>query len=65
MAFGFDPKSIMMYPVPAELTLGGFHTDWNAELSEQDKLHIASIYPKKGVSDVRGPDSGDSAPGSL
>lgn len=40
----FDPKSIMLYPIPAHWTEDGFSTGLNAELSETDKLFIAKTY---------------------
>ena len=40
-----DPFSIMMYAFPKEWTLNGFETDWNEELSDQDKDFIGSVYP--------------------
>lgn len=43
-----DLKSIMLYPIPAELTDGKFHTEMNAELSETDKAFIARMYPRPG-----------------
>ena len=43
----FDPQSIMLYPVPKELTIGGFEIPWsNTELSELDKQFILQMYPK-------------------
>ncbi len=42
----FDTRSIMLYPVPKELTKGGYEIPWqNSELSETDKEFIAKIYP--------------------
>lgn len=41
-----DPKSIMQYPIPRELTTGGFEIGWNTELSEMDTIFIAKMYPK-------------------
>ena len=41
-----DPQSIMQYPVPKELTIGGFEIGWNTELSKNDKLFIAKMYPR-------------------
>ena len=41
----FDPKSIMLYPIPKEFTIGGFEVGWNTELSETDKQFVATIYP--------------------
>jgi hypothetical protein len=42
-----DKDSIMMYPVPEELTKGRFSIGWNGNLSAADKKFIAKIYPKK------------------
>jgi hypothetical protein len=41
----FDPDSIMMYPVPEEITIGHFSVGWNRKLSETDKTFIAQLYP--------------------
>lgn len=41
----FDPKSIMLYPIPNELTIGDFEVGWNKALSPIDKQFIATIYP--------------------
>jgi hypothetical protein len=41
-----DKDSIMMYPIPAELTDGKFVVGWNRVLSATDKEFIASVYPK-------------------
>ncbi len=41
-----DPRSIMQYPVPAELTLGGFSVPWNDDLSDGDRSFIARMYPR-------------------
>lgn len=43
---GFDQDSIMLYPIPKELTVGGFEVGWNTDLSEGDKAMIARMYPK-------------------
>ncbi len=40
-----DPRSIMMYPIPAAWTLDGFSADFNADLSEKDKTFIRFAYP--------------------
>jgi len=40
-----DPLSIMQYPVPAELTVGGFAVGWNNDLSADDCSFIARMYP--------------------
>ena len=41
----FDPASIMMYPIPEELTLDDFSVGWNRELSETDEVFIRKLYP--------------------
>jgi hypothetical protein len=41
----FDRKSIMLYPVPKELTTTGDSIPWNMELSETDKQYAALFYP--------------------
>jgi len=46
----FDPKSIMMYAVPKDLTDGTFATGVNQVLSEGDKRFIATLYPSRGGS---------------
>ena len=46
-ASAFDPLSIMLYPVPGELTKGGFEIPWsNKELSKLDKEWVALMYPR-------------------
>ncbi len=42
-----DKKSIMMYPVPNELTKGNYEIGWNTDLSKSDKEFIAKLYPKR------------------
>ena len=42
----FDPKSIMLYPIPNEHTIGDWSVPWrNRELSDTDKTFIAQVYP--------------------
>ena len=41
----FDPKSIMLYPIPNAFTVGNFEVGWNSVLSEADKQFIATNYP--------------------
>jgi hypothetical protein len=41
----FDRKSIMLYPVPKELTTTGDSIPWNMELSSTDKQYAALFYP--------------------
>jgi serralysin len=43
---GYDPDSIMLYPVDWRLTLDGFGTDFNTVLSEKDVHLINVLYPK-------------------
>ena len=40
-----DPKSIMMYPIPAKWTTDGFSVDTNRDLSKTDKKFIRKQYP--------------------
>lgn len=40
-----DPASIMMYPVPKEFTLDGFHVGMNTSLSPTDIAYISEQYP--------------------
>jgi len=44
-----DKKSIIMYPVPDELTIGKYQIGWNRSLSPAfaDKKFIAMLCPKK------------------
>ena len=44
----FDPHSIMLYPIPKELTDGVFAIGLNRTLSPTDKAHMAAIYPFSG-----------------
>ncbi len=41
----FDPKSIMLYPIPNEFTKGDFEIGWNHSLSANDKQFISTLYP--------------------
>jgi len=41
----FDPLSIMLYPIPQQLTLGGFEIGWNNTLSDLDKQYMREWYP--------------------
>jgi Astacin (Peptidase family M12A) len=41
----FDPDSIMVYPIPPELTLDGRGTERNTQLSETDTAYIRRWYP--------------------
>jgi hypothetical protein len=42
----FDKKSIMLYPIPKELTDGKMEVGWNRKLSKTDKDFIGQLYPK-------------------
>lgn len=44
----FDPKSIMLYPIPKEWTLDGFTSRPNAVFSELDKQWMRKQYPGRG-----------------
>lgn len=48
----FDPKSIMMMPIPAELTRGGFEVDTNTKLSRGDKRYVGDLYPFGPASEI-------------
>jgi hypothetical protein len=41
----FDPKSIMLYPIPSAFTLDGAEVGFNQTLSETDKSFIRKLYP--------------------
>lgn len=41
----FDPRSIMLYPIPNQLTIGDYEIGWNKVLSETDKRYIGVLYP--------------------
>ena len=41
----FDRKSIMLYAVPNEFTIGDYEVGWNRGLSEIDKSFIGASYP--------------------
>ncbi len=44
----FDPKSIMLYPIPNQFTIGDWEVPWrNMELSQKDKELIATVYPQR------------------
>lgn len=42
-----DPKSIMMYPIPMELTKNRYYVGWNDKLSPTDIWFFGQIYPVK------------------
>ncbi|GGH44072.1 hypothetical protein GCM10008014_05230 [Paenibacillus silvae] len=41
----FDPKSIMVYPIPNSQTMDDFEVAMNSRLSDQDKQFISQMYP--------------------
>jgi hypothetical protein len=41
----FDPKSIMLYPIPVAFTTDGTEVGFNHRLSETDKAFIRKLYP--------------------
>lgn len=43
----FDPKSIMLYPIPNEHTIGDFEVGFNSTLSDTDESFIGTIYPRR------------------
>jgi hypothetical protein len=45
----FDPDSIMLYPIPNELTVGDFEVGWNNTLSELDRELMSTQYPSEAV----------------
>jgi hypothetical protein len=48
---GFDRASVMLYPVPNELTIGDYEVGWNSALSETDRRFISDVYPRSGSTD--------------
>ncbi|MBK8051328.1 MAG: pre-peptidase C-terminal domain-containing protein [Anaerolineales bacterium] len=48
----FDPKSIMLYPIPNDFTIGDYEVGWNKALSETDQKFITAIYPPPTKTDV-------------
>jgi hypothetical protein len=42
----FDTESIMLYPIPRQLTDGKMEVGWNRQLSKTDKDFIGQMYPK-------------------
>ncbi len=43
----FDPKSIMLYPIPNEHTIGDFEVGFNTTLSDTDESFIGTVYPQE------------------
>jgi hypothetical protein len=48
----FDPKSIMLYAIPEDLTVGNFSVGWNRVLSDMDREFIGRMYPKDEAQQV-------------
>jgi hypothetical protein len=44
---GFDPASLMMYPIPGSCTFDGIEYSQGSQLTDIDKEFIASIYTEK------------------
>ncbi len=42
----YDKLSIMHYAVPEELTVGTYSVGWNTQMSANDRLLAARVYPK-------------------
>jgi len=45
LSTGFDSKSIMLYPIPKNLTTNGFSSEWNTNISTLDKAWANMAYP--------------------
>ncbi|MEM7533673.1 MAG: hypothetical protein AAF639_15930 [Chloroflexota bacterium] len=45
----FDKDSIMLYPIPEQLTFGGYEVGFNNFLSPIDKAFIGQLYPQPGT----------------
>lgn len=43
----FDKESIMLFPIPNELTIGDYEVGFNSKLSLKDKEFISQMYPKE------------------
>jgi hypothetical protein len=41
----YDPRSIMHYSIPAQLTSDGSSTPWNVNFSATDKSFVGAMYP--------------------
>jgi hypothetical protein len=60
----FDPKSIMLYPIPNELTIGDFEVGWNDTLSVLDRQFMSSQYPTETMPPTQ-LEIGESARGDI
>jgi hypothetical protein len=61
----FDTTSIMIYPIPKELTDGVFEVAWNTQLSETDRTFIAKRYPRVEVDGPEIPVDGSEVAGHI
>lgn len=61
----FDPHSIMLYPVPNELTEGDFEVGWNRSLSEVDREFIGVLYPAEPSDPSQLPIDGSRVSGTI
>ncbi|MFM8319701.1 MAG: peptidase [Chloroflexota bacterium] len=50
---GFDTASIMLYPIPRQLTDGVFEVGLNSDLSPVDRSYIGQVYPSAAGSLVQ------------
>ena len=48
----FDPRSIMQYAIPEELTIGTYSVGWNTELSPTDVSFMRAQYPSADSDEV-------------
>lgn len=42
----FDPKSIMLYPVPEEFTIDEYSIGWNVAISDMDRDFVRELYAR-------------------
>ena len=61
----FDRESIMLYPIPNELTVGDFEVGFNRRLSDTDEEFIASMYPGREKAEVELAVDGEAAEASI
>jgi hypothetical protein len=61
----FDRESIMLYPIPRELTDGVFEAPWNTKLSATDVEFIGTIYPQIDPALPRLQPGGDPVAGEI
>ncbi|MGY4761198.1 M12 family metallopeptidase [Paenibacillus caseinilyticus] len=51
----FDPKSIMIYRIPNDFTIGDYEVLGNNDLSDTDKLYASIFYPGKIIQSTGNP----------